>query len=88
MWSPVHSGSFPEKSLKLADAEGRRPAGPGKGNRGEGEPQPYLCGNGMAAFGKQAGFCLKTPDAPLVSLNGTGIYHFAPEFEAAENGGI
>ena len=44
--------------------------------------------NGMAAFGKQAGFCLKTPDAPLVSLNGTGIYHFAPEFEAAENGGI
>ena len=44
--------------------------------------------NGMAAFGKQTGFCLKTPDAPLVSLNGTGIYHFAPEFEAAENGSI
>lgn len=44
--------------------------------------------NGMTAFGKQTGFCLKTPDAPLVSLNGTGIYHFAPEFEAAENGGI
>ena len=44
--------------------------------------------NGMAAFGKQKGFCLKTPDAPLVSLNGTGIYHFAPEFEAAENGSI
>lgn len=48
----------------------------------------YCLENGMAAFGKRAGFCLKTPDAPLVSLNGTGIYHFAPEFEAAENGGI
>lgn len=44
----------------------------------------YCLENGMAAFGETAGVCLKTFDAPLVSLGGTGIYHFAPEYEEGE----
>lgn len=44
----------------------------------------YCLEEGMAAFEENAGICLKTPDASLVSIKGTGIYHFAPEFEETE----
>lgn len=44
----------------------------------------YCLENGMAAMGESAGICLKTYDAPLAALGGTGIYHFAPVYEAAE----
>lgn len=44
----------------------------------------YCLENGMAAFGENGGICLKTFDAPLVALGGTGIYHYAPEYEDKE----
>lgn len=48
----------------------------------------YCLENGMAALGEEVGICLKTQDAPLVSLGQTGIYHFAPRYERQERANI
>lgn len=48
----------------------------------------YCLEGGMAALGEEVGLCLKTLDAPLVSLGGTGIYHFAPRYEPQERSSI
>ncbi|MCR5755182.1 MAG: hypothetical protein K6G30_10280, partial [Acetatifactor sp.] len=44
----------------------------------------YCMEGGLAAFGKDYGVCVKSFDAALAALGGTGIYKFSPAFEEAK----
>lgn len=88
----VESGSFKlllgEKDVSWRMQKGGTLLNPEKDIEDQANHSLYCLENGMAALGEEVGICLKTLDAPLVSLGGTGIYHFAPAYEEQEEGSI
>lgn len=88
----VESGSFRillgEKDVSWRMQKGGVLLDPKKDIEDQANHSLYCLESGMAALGEEAGICLKTPDAPLVSLGGTGIYHFAPRYEEQETASI
>lgn len=84
----VESGSFlfplGEERMSYRMQKGGALLDPKKDIADKANHSLYCLENGMAALGKHAGICLKTYDAPLVALGGTGIYRFVPVFEESE----